>query len=231
MSWAEKYRPRRVEDLVGHDAVKRALLGAIRKGGPLPHLLFAGPAGTGKTSAAHCLAAAVHGADKAAMFREVNASDARGIEEVRARLLPYMRTKGLTGVGQKVLFLDEGDALTADAQDALKRPMEVYAANCCVIIACNDPSRLSKPILSRLTVPGAAPGDVVNFLPLPPGAVADALVRVMRSEALTIPEALIPLVAGDIAIKAGGDVRAALGILEAAAMDGALAALAKKYDL
>ena len=121
--WIEKYRPVTLAEIVGQDEIVERLQSYVRAGS-LPHLLFTGSAGVGKTTAAVALAREFFGEAWNLNFREMNASDERGIDVVRNQIKQFARTSPLGGAEFKILFLDEADALTPDAQAALRRTME-----------------------------------------------------------------------------------------------------------
>ncbi|KUJ98621.1 MAG: Replication factor C small subunit, partial [Thermococcales archaeon 44_46] len=118
--WVEKYRPERLDDIVGQDHIVKRLKHYV-KTGSMPHLLFAGPPGTGKTTSALCLARELFGEHWRHNFLELNASDERGINVIREKVKEFARTKPIGGASFKIIFLDEADALTQDAQQALRR--------------------------------------------------------------------------------------------------------------
>jgi len=124
--WIEKYRPVKLADIVGQKDIILRLQSYV-KTGSLPHLLFTGTAGIGKTTSAVALAREFFGDNWQMNFRELNASDERGIDVVRNQIKQFARTAPLGEATFKVLFLDEADALTPDAQAALRRTMENYA--------------------------------------------------------------------------------------------------------
>src|SRR3990167_8272508 len=149
--WTERYRPRKFDELVGQeDIVKRvkSLVQAMN----IPHLLFAGPAGVGKSTLALIVVRELFGEKWRDNYLELNASDERGIDVVRQKVKDFARTKALAEVPFKVIFLDEADALTNEAQNALRRTMENYTANCRFILSCNYSSKIIDPIQSRCTV-------------------------------------------------------------------------------
>jgi replication factor C small subunit len=134
--WIEKYRPKTLKDVIGQDDITERLKAYV-KAGTMSHLLFAGTAGTGKTTCALALAREFYGENWRDNFLELNASDDRGIGIVRTRIKDYARTAPIGGAGFKIIFLDEADALTNDAQAALRRTMERYTNTCRFILSCN----------------------------------------------------------------------------------------------
>jgi replication factor C small subunit len=178
--WTEKYRPRRLEDVEGQEAVVSRLKAYVKTGN-LPHLLFAGTAGTGKTTCAIALTRELFGEDLWRQnFTELNASDERGIQVVRTKIKDFARTAPMGDVGFKIIFLDEADALTADAQAALRRTMERYSGTCRFILSCNYSSKIIPPIQSRCAV--------FRFRPLEPEAVRAFLEKIAKDEGLDITE-------------------------------------------
>ncbi|HII40511.1 MAG TPA: AAA family ATPase, partial [Thermoplasmata archaeon] len=124
--WVEKYRPKTLDEIVGQDEIVERLR-AYRDSKNLPHLLFAGPAGTGKTTSAMALARDLFGEDWRQNYNELNSSDERGIDTVRTKIKEIARLAPFGGTDFKLIFLDEADNLTADAQAALRRTMETYS--------------------------------------------------------------------------------------------------------
>jgi len=146
--WTEKYRPQIFGELVGQeDIVKRVknLTNSLN----IPHLLFAGPAGTGKSSLAIIIVKDLFGDKWRENYLELNASDERGIQVVREKVKDFARTKSLSNIPFKVIFLDEADALTKEAQQALRRTMENFSSTCRFILSCNYSSKILDPIQSR----------------------------------------------------------------------------------
>ena len=146
--WTEKYRPKNFDEVVGQDGIIKRIK-ALTNSLNIPHLLFAGPAGTGKSTLALIVVKELFGENWRENYLELNASDERGINIVREKVKNFARTKSLGNVSFKVIFLDEADALTPEAQQALRRTMENYAQTCRIIMSCNYSSKLIDPIQSR----------------------------------------------------------------------------------
>ena len=151
--WVEKYRPRRLDDVVNQKGIIKRLKQFI-KDESMPHLIFAGPAGTGKTTSALAMVRELYGRKMAvnATFLELNASDARGIGVVRTYIKDFAKTKPPSDISFKILILDEADNMTAPAQQALRRTMEKYTRNCRMILICNYSNKIIPPIQSRCVV-------------------------------------------------------------------------------
>ena len=149
--WTEKYRPKDFGDVKGQDEiVKRVEAFVYAKN--LPHLLFAGPAGTGKSSLALIIVKKLFGSAWHDNYLELNASDERGIDVIRQKVKNFARTKAIANVPFKIIFLDESDALTKEAQQALRRTMENFATTCRFILSCNFSSKIIDPIQSRCAI-------------------------------------------------------------------------------
>lgn len=203
--WIEKYRPQRLADIVGQDEIVERLSSYV-KSGNLPHLLFTGSAGVGKTTAAVTLAREFFPNNWQRNFREMNASDERGIDVVRNQIKEFARTGRDGDVPFKILFLDEADALTTDAQAALRRTMESYAQTCRFILSCNYSSKIIDPIQSRCAI--------YRFKPLGPDAVREEIRRIAVREGLTISEGGMEA----IVYIAQGDMRKAINAIQGAAI-------------
>src|SRR3989304_4493842 len=147
-SWTEKYRPSKFSEIVGQDNTVKKVQ-SLTKSLNIPHLLFAGPAGTGKSTLALITVKELFGDKWKENYLELNASDERGIDVVRQKVKDFARTKAIENIPFKVIFLDEADALTKEAQQALRRTMENYSNTCRFIMSCNYASNIIDPIQSR----------------------------------------------------------------------------------
>jgi replication factor C small subunit len=146
--WTEKYRPGKFSEVVGQDEIIKRVQ-SLTNSLNIPHLLFAGPAGTGKSTLALVIVKELYGENWKENFLELNASDERGINVVREKVKTFARTKSIGNVPFKIIFLDEADALTPEAQQALRRTMENYSSTCRFILSCNYSSKIIDPIQSR----------------------------------------------------------------------------------
>jgi replication factor C small subunit len=148
--WTEKHRPDTLDEVVGQEEIVDRLKAFVEEES-IPHMLFAGPPGTGKTTSAIALAKDLYGDEWKQNFMETNASDERGIDVVREKIKDFARTKAINA-DYKIIFLDEADSLTSDAQQALRRTMEQFSENCRFIMSCNYSSKIIDPIQSRTAV-------------------------------------------------------------------------------
>ncbi len=151
--WVEKYRPQKIADLVNQKEIVGSLTSLIKNVSELPHLLFSGSAGVGKTTLAMCLSRQILGESWREFTLELNASDERGINMVRERVKKFSRFAGLdTNIPFKIIILDEADEMTSDAQTALRRIIEDTAKHCRFIMIANNISKIIEPIQSRCAV-------------------------------------------------------------------------------
>jgi len=204
--WTEKYRPRKLSEVIDQKHVVDKLK-VWSKEGSIPNMLFAGPAGVGKTTIALALAHELFGENWKSNFQETNASDERGINVVRGRIKDFARVKSM-GSEFKIVFLDESDALTPEAQQALRRTMERFSGVCRFILSCNYSSRIIDPIQSRCAV--------FRFKRLTEKGVGEYVSRIAKGERLTVTEDAIRA----IFEVSEGDLRKSTNLLQAAAASG-----------
>ena len=202
LPWTEKYRPKKLNEMIGQEAITNRLEAYV-KSKSIPHLCFAGPAGTGKTTAAICIASELFG-DISHDFLELNASDERGIDTVRGKIKNFARTRSITG-DSKIVFLDEADSLTSDAQNALRRTMEKYTKTCRFILSCNYSSKIIEPIQSRCAL--------FRFRRIPKDKIKSYLEKILKEEKVEYDETGLDA----ILYVTEGDMRHAINILQSSA--------------
>ncbi|MEM2954725.1 MAG: replication factor C small subunit [Candidatus Nanoarchaeia archaeon] len=202
--WTEKYRPKDFSEIVGHDEiVKRAK--AFVEAKNMPHLLFAGPAGSGKTTLALIIAKKFFKEKWHENFLELNASDERGIDVVRQKVKSFARTRSLGTVPFKIILLDESDALTKEAQHALRRIMEMFTTTCRFILSCNVSSKIIDPIQSRCAI--------FRFKLLEKKDVIKIIEKIANNENLKINNEALETLYN----KGNGDLRRVINLLQASA--------------
>lgn len=202
--WTEKYRPVKFLELAGQeDVLKR--VEALTNSMNIPHLLFAGPAGTGKSTLALIVVKELFKETWRDNYLELNASDERGIQTVRDKVKNFARTKALGNAPFKIIFLDEADALTPEAQQALRRTMENYSGTCRFIMSCNYSSKIIDPIQSRCAI--------FRFKLLEKKDIEKVLKRIAETENLILnPEAIEMIYEGS-----EGDCRRSVNLLQSTA--------------
>jgi replication factor C small subunit len=201
--WIEKYRPNNLNEIVGQDIIIARLKSYV-KAKNIPHMLFSGAAGTGKTSAAIAIAQELYGDNWHSNFIELNASDERGIDVVRNKIKNFARTAPLNSQF-KIIFLDEADALTPDAQSALRRTMESYSISCRFILSCNYSSKIIEPIQSRCAI--------YRFKPVRDTDIKSRITFIADKEGLTLVDSALDA----ICYVANGDLRRAINTLQSSA--------------
>jgi replication factor C small subunit len=204
--WIEKFRPERLADVRGHEEIVERLGNYIEQN-DLPHLMFSGPPGVGKTASAVAIAREIYGDDWRTHFLELNASDERGIDVVRDRIKSFARSS-FGGADYRIIFLDEADSLTDDAQSALRRTMEQFSDNTRFILSCNYSSKIIDPIQSRCAV--------FRFSPLSDEAVAAQVSEIADAEGIEVTDDGMDA----LVYAADGDMRRAINSLQAAATTG-----------
>jgi replication factor C small subunit len=190
--WTEKYRPQDFSEFKGQkDIVEKVKAFVEQKN--MPHLLFAGPAGVGKTTLSLIIGRQLYKDSWRENFLELNASDERGIDVVRNKVKDFARTRSIGDFPFKIIYLDESDALTKEAQQALRRTMENYTQTCRFILSCNYSSKIIDPIQSRCAI--------FRFKPLDKKEILKIVDKIAKSEGLLIDdsakEALFVVCGGD----------------------------------
>ncbi|XP_018017644.1 replication factor C subunit 5 [Hyalella azteca] len=202
LPWVEKYRPQTLDELVSHEHIISTIEKFIKED-HLPHLLFYGPPGTGKTSTILACARQLYKPSHFnSMVLELNASDDRGINVVREQILNFASTRTIFKAGFKLVILDEADAMTNDAQNALRRVIEKFTENVRFCLICNYLSKIIPAIQSRCTR--------FRFGPLTTDQMLPRLQMVVDKEQVNMTadgkQALVAL--------AGGDMRRVLNVLQ-----------------
>ncbi len=200
--WTEKYRPKQLKDVIGQEHIIGKLQAFVSTKS-LPHCLFAGPAGCGKTTTALCIANELFRNQWRANFLELNASDERGIDTIRVKVKDFARTMPINGLF-KIIYLDEADALTKDAQHALRRTMEMYSSICRFILACNYSGKIIPPIQSRTAV--------FRFSSMKNEDIENYLRHICEKENLKVDDDICALISSF----SEGDMRRAINILQTA---------------
>ena len=202
--WTEKFRPKTFEDVMGQEKIV-ARISSFVKQKNIPHLLFSGPAGTGKSTIALVIAKELFGDLWQQNFLETNASEERGIQTVREKIKDYVRTKAMGTDIPKIIFLDEADALTREAQQALRRMMEQYTSTARFILSCNYGSKIIDPIQSRCAI--------FRFKPLEKEPISNLINKIAKEEKIKVDPKAIEA----IYQISEGDVRRVINIMQSCA--------------
>jgi len=203
LPWTERYRPKTLSDVVGQKQIVERLQ-AYAKVKDMMNMMFVGPAGVGKTTCAVALANELYGDEVNRNFLELNASDERGIDIIRGKIKSFAGTLAFGGVPFKIIFLDESDSLTRDAQNALRRTMEKYTRTCRFILSANYSSKILPPIQSRCAL--------FRFNGLKDDEIKEMLNHVSKKEGIEIKEDAFDA----LIYVSEGDMRKAINILQVA---------------
>ena len=191
--WTEKYRPKDFSEIKGQKEIVKRIKAFVELQN-IPHLLFAGPAGVGKTTLALVVAKKIFKEQWHQNFLELNASDERGIDIIRNKVKDFARTKAIGDAPFKIIYLDECDALTREAQQALRRTMENYTQTCRFILSANYSSKIIDPIQSRCAM--------FRFKPLEKKEIIAIIEKIEKDEKIKVDEkakeALYAISEGDV---------------------------------
>lgn len=217
--WVEKYRPKSLDDMVDQESIVSRLKMMLKTGG-IPHLLFAGPPGTGKTAAILAVMHDLYGDENyRANYLELNASDERGIDVIRVRVKNFARTRSLGEAPFKMIILDEADNMTSEAQHALRRTMEMFVRTCRFCLICNYSNRIIEPVQSRCAL--------FRFTPLSERDMAARLKYIAERENVDLTESGVKA----ILEVAEGDLRRAINLMQTTAALGKTLTYDSVYDV
>ncbi|MCL4381878.1 replication factor C small subunit [Candidatus Marsarchaeota archaeon] len=218
LPWTEKYRPKSLDDVIGQSLVVDRLKSFV-KNGNFPSMIFAGTAGVGKTTCAIAMANDLYGGSFTGAFKELNASDARGIDVIRGEVKEFAKTISIASVPIKIIFLDEADALTSDAQHALRRTMERFSKETRFILSANYANKIIEPIQSRCVV--------FRFKQLKEEDMKKYIERIKVSEGLEFDEKVVEA----LIYVSDGDLRKLTNVLQSCAMNNKRIKESDIYDI
>jgi replication factor C subunit 3/5 len=205
LPWVEKYRPKSINDIISHaqniETIKKLLIG-----GSLPHLLFHGASGTGKTSTIMALAKEIYGNNVRLMVMKLDASDDRGINSVREDIKGFAEKSNMFHQGVRLIILDEADSMTFEAQFALRRIIEQYSKTIRFCLICNYENKIISAIHSRCANFRFSNIDNIH--------ICTKLSQIIVAEKLSYE----PDVPNTIATLAKGDLRKAINLLQSISM-------------
>jgi len=201
LPWVEKYRPQKIDGIISHDqnieTIKKMLAG-----GSLPHLLFHGTPGTGKTSLILAIANELYGSSKNLMVMKLDASDDRGINSVREEIKGFAEKVNMFNKGVKLIILDEADSMTFDAQFALRRIIEKYSKTTRFCLICNYENKIIPAIRSRCAN--------FRFSPISIHHIENRLIYICKQENLTFDSNVLEI----ISLLSKGDLRKSINFLQ-----------------
>lgn len=202
--WTEKYRPSAFSEVKGQVEIVKKISSFVKQKN-MPHLLFSGPAGVGKTTLSLVIAKELFGDSWHNNFLELNASDERGIDVIRNKVKDFARTRAIGDVPFKIIYLDECDALTREAQQALRRTMENFTQTTRFILSCNYSSKIIDPIQSRCAI--------FKFKPLNKEEIFKIVETIEKGESIKVDDKA----KGALFDVSDGDVRRVENILQSCA--------------
>jgi len=215
LMWVEKYRPFKLDDIVNQKEIVESLKNLMKEPAEMPHLLFTGPAGVGKTTTALCMSRQLLGEDWKRDTLELNASDERGIKMVRERVKEFaavikIRTTERDERKFRIIILDEADEMTSEAQTALRRIIEDSSETTRFMIICNYLSQIIEPIQSRCAI--------FRFKRIEKDTVEDQLKWLCKKEGIKYDDKGI----SQIFDSTNGDLRHSINILQSASVMGSI---------
>lgn len=210
--WVEKYRPTKLSNIVGQKGAINSIQGLLENVAQMPHLLFSGSAGIGKTTTALCIAQQILGENRSNYTLELNASDERGIDMVREKVKRFSRYAGMGEIPFKIIILDEADEMTSGAQTALRRIIEDTAKYCRFIIIANNVSKIIDPIQSRCAN--------FRFTSISKEEMMGRLRQIAETEGVSINDESLDIIHD----YSGGDMRHSINLMQASVTDSSVTA-------